>query len=200
MMKPASQSPTYSHVSNGWSQYYVKTEVGLAETKSHQCWSRPFELRNWHFWPPYLKRHFNRFRLSEARIDRSQEHPIYQIWAFLDGVYIGYVRVFASEANVHPQGQTSFLWKGWVGGEKRIYICRTVKMFNKKKNESFAFVSARTVWKMLNSAKAPFHLWLFVLCREHHITIRMMWVAPAPHFDLTTFILLRDIYYTRKNP
>jgi hypothetical protein len=28
----------------------------------------------------------------------------------------------------------------------------------------------------------------------------MMWVAPAPHFDLTTFILLKDIYIIRKNP
>jgi hypothetical protein len=23
----------------------------------------------------------------------------------------------------------------------------------------------------------------------------MMWVAPAPHFDLTTFMFLKDIYY-----
>jgi hypothetical protein len=28
----------------------------------------------------------------------------------------------------------------------------------------------------------------------------MMWVAPAPHCDLTTFILLKDIYYIRKTP
>jgi hypothetical protein len=43
-------------------------------------------------------------------------------------------------------------------------------------------------------------IWLFVLCRERHITTRMMWVAPASHFNLTTFILLKDIYYIRKNP
>jgi hypothetical protein len=29
---------------------------------------------------------------------------------------------------------------------------------------------------------------------HHHITIRIMWFAPTPHFDLTMFILLYDIY------
>jgi hypothetical protein len=43
-------------------------------------------------------------------------------------------------------------------------------------------------------------MWPFVSCRERHIAIWMMWVAPAPHFDLTTFMLLEVIYYIRENP
>jgi hypothetical protein len=57
---------------------------------------------------------------------------------------------------------------------------------------SFVFVAILSVHRLQSKAWKwtwAGQIWPFVLCREWHITLRMMWIALGPHFDLTMFIL-----------
>jgi hypothetical protein len=91
---------------------------------------------------------------------------------------------------------TLFIWSSWLTTDffdwRKSFLEYIIAFwFAKKYNFFVAILSVHC----LHESKRK--IWPFVLCQERHITIGIMWVSPAPHFDLTTFILLKDIYYIR---